>query len=83
MPCPAADRGLTALHTLARGCAAVGSGAAVRSGATGGRGPETKEDLGGRTGGRGPWEDSGRALRPERPGPGDRPEGDARRALEM
>lgn len=84
-------------HTYARGpalvrtaalrlCARAASrchrpGAAVRSGATGGRGPETREvekEEAGR-----PWEGSGRAPRPERPGHGDRLEGGAPRALEM
>lgn len=53
----------------------------MRSGTTGGRGPETKE-VEEQEAGR-PWEDSGRALLPERPRPGDQPEGDAPRAPEI
>lgn len=81
MPRPAADRSPTALHTRARlpgggpqGCNAQRHQWRLRSEDQGG---------GGGTGGRRPWEDSGRALRPERPGPGDQPKGDAPRAVEM
>lgn len=84
-------------HTLARGPALVRTaalrlctqaqsrgrppGAAVRSGATGGRGLETEEvekEEAGR-----PREGLGRSLCPERPGPRDQQAGGAPRALEM
>lgn len=54
----------------------------MRSGTSGGCGPKTKEEVE-EPEARRPWEDSGRALRPERPGPGDQPKGDAPRAMEM